>query len=101
MGNELDGTADNDGWDHRGSGLLQHTGAGEYATLKTQLGYEPDDVRDPVKSVLAACNYWKRRNVNGFIDRGDFKGARKAVNGGHFGLDEIAGKRNRALRVLS
>ena len=101
MGNEVDGTADNDGWDHRGSGMLQHTGAGEYKLLKDRLGSEPDDVRDPAKSVRAAADYWQRRNVNALIDRGDFAGARKAVNGGVLGLAEIADTRTRALKVLS
>jgi putative chitinase len=100
MGNEADGTADDDGWDHRGSGLLQHTGAAEYAALKTRLGYAPDDVRDPGKSVLAACDYWQRRNINGFCDRGDWSGARKAINGGFIGLSEVSVRRTRALKVL-
>lgn len=100
MGNEADGTDDNDGWDHRGSGILQHTGAGEYATLKQRLGYEPDDVRDPGKSVLAALDYWARKNVNRFIDRGDYTGARRAVNGGTHGLADVADVRKRVLQVL-
>ncbi len=101
MGNQLNGTDDNDGWDHRGSGLLQHTGAAEYAALKQRLGYDPDDVRDPGKSVLAACDYWQRGNLNSFCDRGDFRGLRRAVNGGYIGVDEVAVRRARALQVLA
>ncbi len=100
MGNERNGTADNDGWDHRGSGILQHTGAGEYALLKQRLGYEPDDVRDPAKSVLAALDYWSRASVNRFIDRADYSGARRAVNGGTHGLADVAAIRSRVLKVL-
>lgn len=100
MGNELDGTNDNDGWDRRGSGMLQHTGEAEYRALKERLGYECDDVRDPVKSVRAAADYWQRRRVNDFIDRNDFTGARKAVNGGTLGLGEIASDRRRLIGVL-
>ncbi len=100
MGNEADGTADNDGFDHRGSGILQHTGAGEYELLRQRLGYDPDDVRDPAKSVLAALDYWERRQVNSHVDRGHFASARKAVNGGSHGLAEVAAVRVRVLQVL-
>lgn len=101
MGNEANGTNDNDGWDHRGSGLLQHTGAAEYAALKQRIGYDPDDVRDPAKSVLASCDYWQRKGINALCDRGDFTGARRAINGGTIGLAEVAARRNRALKVLA
>lgn len=101
MGNELNGTQDNDGWDHRGGGMLQHTGAAEYAQLKLRLGYESDDVRDPAKAVVAACDYWQRRSVNSFCDRADWSGARRAVNGGTIGLEEVAAKRTRVLGVLT
>lgn len=101
MGNELNGTADDDGWDHRGGGMLQHTGAGEYQRLKDRLGYDPDDVRDPAKSVLAACDFMARARTISFIDRGDFAGARKSVNGGAIGLSEVATRRARSLKVLT
>lgn len=102
MGNELDGTDDNDGWDNRGGGLLQHTGAGEYEKLRSRLGITPEQVHtDFAKMVEAACDYWTRKNVNSFVDRGDFRGARKAVNGGFIGLDDVAARRARALTVLA
>lgn len=100
MGNEVNGTDDDDGWDHRGSGMLQHTGAEEYAKLKERIDYDCDDVRDPAKSVRAACDYWQRKTVNAYIDRGDYKGVRRAINGGTLGLAEIADLRNYALGVL-
>lgn len=100
MGNEANGTDDNDGWDHRGGGMLQHTGAAEYARLLARLGFTPDDVRDPAKSVIAACDYMVRANTMDFVDRGDFRGARRSVNGGYIGVDEVATRRARALQVL-
>jgi putative chitinase len=100
MGNEVNGTNDNDGWDHRGGGMLEHTGAAEYAALKLRLGYESDDVRDPGKAVVAACDYWTRKNVSSFVDAGDYKGARHAINGGYIGLDEVQTRRQRAFGVL-
>lgn len=100
MGNELNGTDDNDGWDHRGGGMLQHTGAGEYKLLKDRLGFDPDDVRDPAKSVIAACDFFTRAKTMLFVDRGDFTGSRKSVNGGSIGLSEVASLRARSLKVL-
>lgn len=98
MGNRA-GT--DDGYDHRGGGLLQHTGAAEYAALKTRLGYDPDDVRDPAKGVLAACDFFRRAGTAALVDKGDFRGARKSVNGGFIGVDEVAARRNRTLSVLA
>lgn len=101
MGNEKNGTDDDDGWDHRGGGMLQHTGAAEYEKLRERLGFTPDDVRDPAKSVIAACDYLARAKTQGFIDRGDWPGSRKSVNGGTLGLAEVATRRARTLMVLA
>lgn len=90
-----------DGYDNRGGGLLQHTGAAEYARLLQRLGFDPDDVRHPGKSVIAACDFFARAGTQALVDRGDFRGARKSVNGGYIGVDEVAARRNRALRVLA
>lgn len=100
MGNQINGLNDDDGWEHRGGGMLQHTGQEEYDLLHTRLGLTPDDVRDPGKSVLAACDFWTRKHVNDYCDKGDFKGARHVVNGGYIGLEEVAVRRSRALKVL-
>jgi len=90
-----------DGWRNRGGGMLQHTGADEYAKLGERLGFTPDDVRDPAKSVIAACDYLARAKNQGFIDRGDWPGSRKSVNGGTLGLAEVATRRARTLMVLA
>lgn len=101
MGNEANGTDDNDGWDHRGRGMLQHTGAGEYALLKSRVNLNPDDLSDPAKAVIGALDYWQRRKVNDYCDRSDWTGARKAVNGGVIGLSEVAVIRKKVLGVLT
>lgn len=100
MGNEANGTADNDGWDHRGGGMLQHTGEAEYQRLKDRLGFDPDDVRDPAKSVIAACDFFTRAKTMSFVEKGDFAGSRKSVNGGTIGLNEVAARRSRSLTVI-
>ena len=90
-----------DGWRYRGGGLLQHTGAAEYEKLRERLGFTPDDVRDPAKSVIAACDYLARARTHIFIDRGDWACSRKSVNGGTIGLAEVETRRLRSLKVLA
>lgn len=97
MGNR-EGT--DDGWNNRGGGMLQHTGASEYDLLKARLGYSPDDVRDPAKSVVAALDFYQRRGAFAYVHRGDTTGARRAVNGGTIGLDDVNKKRARLLAIL-
>lgn len=100
MGNERNGTADTDGWDHRGGGLIQHTGAEEYEALR-RIGITPEQVHgDPESMVRAACDYWRRIGANERCDRGEFTALRKRINGGYIGLSEIATARERALSVL-
>jgi len=100
MGNESNGTNDDDGWDHRGGGLLQHTGAAEYKCLKDRLGFEPDDVRNPAKAVIAACDFFTRAKTMSFAASDNFVGSRRSVNGGIIGLNEVALRRLRTLEVL-
>lgn len=89
-----------DGWMHRGSGLLHHTGAAEYAKLHHRLGFLPDDVRNPAKAVIAACDYLLRVKAQNLADAGDWHGVRKAINGGLIGIDDVAERRNRTLAIL-
>lgn len=100
MGNRA-GT--NDGWDYRGGGLLQHTGKAEYDLLHQRVGVTTDQVHggDPTAMVLAACDYWDRVKANSFCDRSDFRGLRRAVNGGYIGVDEVASRRARSLGVIA
>lgn len=101
MGNQLNGTVDNDGWDDRGGGLIQHTGKVEYEALRTRLGFTPDDIHTNLtKMVIAAADFWTRANVNSFVDRGDFRGARRVTNGGAIGLENVATIRARVLSVV-
>lgn len=99
MGNEVNGTNDNDGWETRGSGMLQHTGLAEYLELR-KIGLTPDDVRDPAKSVHAACDFWRRRNLNRIVDTGDIRAERKAVNGGYIGVDEVDRVRTKLVPII-
>ena len=101
MGNEANGTADNDGWDTRGGGLIQHTGKSEYDALR-RIGITPEQVHggDPDAMVRALLDYWGRVGANAYCDRGDVRGLRKRVNGGYIGVDEVARRRARSLEVV-
>jgi putative chitinase len=103
MGNETNGLNDNDGWDKRGGGLIQHTGRAEFDTLFARLGVTPEQIHggDPVAMVRACCDYWDRVGANAYCDRGDFRGLRRRVNGGTIGVDEVAARRARSLSVVA
>lgn len=102
MGNERNGTADNDGWDTRGGGLIQHTGMDEYDALR-RIGITPEQVHggDPLAMVRACLDYWRRAGANAFCDRRDFVGLRRRVNGGLIGVEEVAERRERSLGVVA
>lgn len=112
MGNESNGLADDDGWDHRGRGILQLTGIDNYRTFGERIGVdliaEPDRAADPAVSLHIACEFWKEGRINAYVDRGDFYGARGIVNAGTprpkqkpHGLDDVADRRGRMLKILS
>jgi putative chitinase len=88
------------GWENRGRGMLQHTGAAEYLVLKLNLGFDPDDVADPAKSLVAACDFMLRKHTFDYVDMADLKGARRSINGGLIGLAEVEAKRKKALEVI-
>lgn len=102
MGNERNGTADDDGWDGRGGGLIQHTGFEEYEALR-RIGITPQQVHggDPLAMVQACLDYWRRIGANAYCDRGDFRGLRKRINGGYNGVDDVANRRARSMRVVA
>lgn len=104
MGNERDGTNDDDGWEYRGRGALQLTGFDNYKRYGELTGVDlvnhPELAADPADSVLIALEFFKQGNVNAAIDRGDFKEARRITNGAALGLGSVATLRAKALAVL-
>lgn len=110
MGNEDNGTADDDGWDYRGRGALQLTGLDQYCTAAADLGLplveQPDLAADPGAGTLIALHFFKKNGVNRYVDAGNFRAARGITNAGDpnfarpHGLDEVAHLRRRALEVL-
>jgi len=111
MGNQLNGTNDNDGWDCRGGGLIQHTGRAEYDLLLYRLGVTSEQIHggEPVPMARAFCDYWGRAKANSYCDRGDFTGLRGLVNAGNpklaaskiLGLAQVAVRRARSMGVIA
>lgn len=91
LGNEDDGTNDNDGFDYRGGGPLQATGKGFYRYLERKTGLpfvaHPDLIERPENWVLVACVTWRAHqsagDLNVFADHGNFKGCCLGINYGN------------------
>ncbi len=85
-----------DGWNYIGRGGPQWTGHDGYAQVEKQTGLpalrNPSIVSqlDMQPEVCAALPKWK--NLNRFADVGDFKGYRKAWNGGYIGIADVEEK---------
>jgi putative chitinase len=76
-----------DGWNFRGSGLIQLTFKNNYQAVGAKLGLDlisnPDAVRnDPEVAVRAALQYWSNNRLNKYADKGDYKGLTYNVNRG-------------------
>ena len=94
-----------DGWTYRGRGMLQLTGRDNYATYGKLIGApllaQPDMAADPAISLCVAREFWRLGNVNALVDRGDFRAARNATNGGSIGLVDVVNRRTRLLDILA
>ncbi len=104
MGNQLNGTADDDGWDYRGRGLTQLTGQDAYARASEALGLpllqQPDLAAQPNCAATIACWVWAEwKRCNPLADAGDVEGWRRAINGGLIGLEDVKRRYAAALRV--
>lgn len=87
-----------DGYNYRGSGLMQTTGKNEFK----HVGYvdNPDVLRkDPVAGFKSAIDLWKLWGLNEWADQGRLKQIRRKINGGYNGLQEMYNYHARALKV--
>lgn len=82
MGNERDGTRDDDGWRYRGGGLIQLTGRDSYEragkAIGVALGEHPELIEDAKVSLAAAC--WEFSKFVNYADKGE-SGFRAVCNG--------------------
>lgn len=87
-GNEASG----DGWKHIGRGLIQLTGAENYAWFAASLQMPVDDVPEYLGTfegaVQSACFFWESNRLNVEADAGDIKKMTKKINGGYIGLSD-------------
>lgn len=82
MGNQSNGTKDNDGFNFRGGGLIQLTGRDSYRAAGLAIGVnlesQPQLIEDASVSLKAAC--WEFSKFVAYCDKGD-KGFRSVCNG--------------------
>lgn len=106
MGNQANGTDDDDGWERRGRGLIQLTGMQAYIDAARALGKpfdtHPDLAAQPAHAAAIACWTWAQwKGCNRLADAGDVNGWRRAINGGLNGLADVQARYAAALRVMS
>ena len=94
-----------DGWRYRGRGFLQLTGKENYEHASSDLGFdfvsEPDAVATPEGAALTAAWFWKKHNLNHYVDNNDFTQMTKIINGGTIGLEDRVARFNHAMSVLA
>jgi len=87
----LGNTDTDDGYNFRGTGLLQMTGRGSRTTIGTKLGVDlvnnPANAADPLYLLAIACEEWNEKGCSPFADKDDILTITKKINGGTNGLD--------------
>jgi putative chitinase len=100
-GNEASG----DGWKYRGRGLIQLTGADNYASFSLDADNEalsdPDSVAEPELAALSAGWFWSKNGLNALADAKDIVGMTRRINGGTNGLDDRQMRYSRLISVLA
>jgi putative chitinase len=88
---DLGNSQKGDGRLFKGRGLLQLTGRGNYASYGPALGLDlvanPALAAEPVNSLLIACEFWKRHNLNSLADGDNLIAITRTINGGQNGID--------------
>ncbi len=104
---DLGNGAKGDGAKFKGRGFVQLTGRFNYQNFGREIGVDlisdPDRANDSqvAADLLAAFLKAKRIRIEQALLDGDFKDARRAVNGGTFGLDKFIASYQTGLRLLS
>lgn len=102
--NYYDLGTDNNGFPYFGRGLIQLTGKANYESYGKKIGQDlvgnGDLAMEPQNSYKIAAEFLKA-NTFSKVMSGDLKKARKSVNGGTKGIDEVNGAYNAWLSVFS
>lgn len=81
-----------EGWLYRGRGLKQLTGKDNVKRCSAALGVDfvsnPDLLLEPEYAALSAAWFWSVNKCSEYIDRDDFVGLTKRINGGTIGLPD-------------
>ncbi len=79
-----------EGWKYRGRGAKQLTGKDNYSRCAKALGVDlvdkPDLLLEPEFAARSAGWFWAINKCGEIIDKGDFVGLTKKINGGTIGL---------------
>lgn len=99
-----------DGWRYRGRGLIQLTGKANYEAIgEVVRGVDPDApdfvanpdaVKEPRWSAMAAAAFWSERGLNDLADAQRFRDITQRINGGQKGKDHREGLYRRALAAF-
>jgi putative chitinase len=85
----LGNTQPGDGPRYKGRGIFQLTGRANYKSYGEKLGLDlinhPELAADPANSLLIACEFWNRNNLNKYADADDVLAISKIINTGHNG----------------
>jgi hypothetical protein len=102
MGNS--NAASGDGWKYRGRGVIQLTGAHNYALFAESVEKTiPATVKylaTKEGALESACWFWTKNQINSEADGGDVRAATKRINGGYNGLSDREHHYKDAMKLL-
>lgn len=103
-GGRLGNVLENDGWNHRGRGLIQITGRSNYKICGEAIGIDlenqPAKLEEDKYAALSAAWYWNWRNVGAAAEQDDLSKVRRLINGGVIGLEDCRVRLSRAKAAL-
>jgi len=93
-----------DGWTYCGRGLIQITGKQNYTKFAASIDKTIDEavayLETPEGAVASAAWFWSSNKLNKYIDKNDFVGLTRRINGGIHGLPEREHQYAIALKAL-
>jgi putative chitinase len=102
MGNGSE--ASGDGFKFRGRGVIQLTGKDNYSKFAKSIDKSLDEAVALCETlegaIISGCYFWQANKLDRFVQKKDFVGLTKAINGGTHGLDDRTNKYKKALAVL-
>lgn len=98
-------TESGEGWKYRGRGLKQLTGKDNYTRCGKALGVDlvsnPDLLLQPEYAARSAAWFWSSNKCSDLIDKDDFVGLTKRINGGTIGLADREKRYKAVLAAMS